>query len=322
MRLGDEPLSVSHVASILEKRDFENEDTKYTAWSQKSGINVENESLGTRAGLDTALYYYGDNYGKFNLIRDNGCALSKNAAFKLFGTTQGVLGEFVIIDGERYVVEKLIYGGAVPLIYKVKGENTDNSFDVLDIIPGQETAFSASELQMSVGVNSDIVINYEDVIKSFSALGKFVLWVALIFAALYLLSGITRGANELFSRTVMYGGLFLAAFGCYILVGPPVFIPDNFIPTRWSEFEFWSAVFTQFGDALKYYFSMKTYAPDLVFRSYILQTLTFALISAVLIIFASAAGRGIIKERGTEIGTSNFKEYYETICGKFQAGSS
>jgi hypothetical protein len=321
LRLGHQALNASQVTGILEKRDFENEDTRYTAWSQESGVTLENDSLGLHTQLDSALFYYGDNFGKFNLILDNGCALSEDAAFKVFGTTEGIPGEFVAINGERHIVEKLMYGNQVHLIYKVK-ENSRASFDVLDIIPGPETDFSPFEFRMNFGINSDIVIHYGDVTESFRTLGKFILWAALIFAVLFFLNGITRGADKLFRRTVMYAGLFLTAFSCYTLVGSPVFIPDSFIPTRWSEFEFWSAAFAQFKDALRYYFSMKTYVPDIIFRSYILQTLIFALIAAMLIIFASTAGCRIIKERGIKIGTGNFKEHYEAIRRKLNSRRS
>lgn len=281
LRSAGQFLNAPGVSDILEKRDFEDEEEKYTAWSQGNDINVENYSLGSRARLDHAIYYYGDNSGLFNLILDNGCALSEAAAFKIFGTAEGVLGEAVIINGEVYTVEKLLYGDATPMIYKVGKDNAKMNFDVLNITSDESAGFSASEMQLKYGINGDIAIAYRDVIKSSSAFGRLILWAAVIIAALIFTKRITKGSRNIIRWAGVCGELIFAVLLCGALIGSPFFLPDSFIPTRWSEFEFWSGAFSQLGDALKYYFSMKTYGPDVLFKTYILQNLFFAVLSAV-----------------------------------------
>ena len=290
-------LNAERMSGILERRDFEKEDVRYTAWSQENDITVENYSLGSRVRLDCALFYFGDNTGSFDLVLDNGCALSETSAFKIFGATKGILGETVVIGGENYIVEKLLYGKAVPLIYKASEDDLRTSFDALDIICGEGTEFSASEMRMVYGVSGDITIYYEDIAKSFGALGRLALWFAFAAFALIVAGGFASGLNKWLRRAVMAGGALLAVFCCYLLTGSPFYIPDSFIPTRWSEFEFWSSTFSRFGDTWNYYFSMRAYAPDILFRSHITKLLVFSLLSAASIVVAGVCARRAVNQK-------------------------
>ena len=296
MRLGARSLDAALISDMLEKRDIEAKDMKYLAWSQKGNVTVENYSLGRSAAFDETLCYYGDNHGFFSMVLDNGCALSAEASFKIFGANAGVIGETVIIGGENYIVEKLLYDNFTSVIYKVSEDNIQAEFDVLDIIPGEGDAVSVNEISMNYRVSGDIVIYYGEVIKFFSAIGTLLLWIAFITAAVFISGSAAKGLNTYIRRAVVWGGILLTAICCFAAFGSPVWIPDSFIPTRWSEFEFWSNTFTNYTGILKYYFSMKTYAPDVLFRSYIIKTLIFAALSAVCVIFAAAVAGKLVKK--------------------------
>jgi len=261
-RLSGYALNTAAMQNILDKRDGSREDVRYTAWTEQKSVVIENCALGLKGSFEKALCYFGDNQGIFNIISDKGCALSPDTAFKVFGTTRGILGENVLINGELYAVERLLYDEAASVVYKVNKDNTGVDFDVLNVIPGKGSGVSASEIVMNHNIRSDLVIYYREVIEFFS----------LSF-----------------------------------------YIPDSFIPTRWSEFEFWSNTFTNYGNAVKYYFSMKTYAPDTVFRSYMLKTVIFAaLFAAALIAFLICAFK-IVRERGIKVGVNYIKKCFKKI---------
>jgi len=280
MRLGAQGIGAELVCDMLDIRDIESQDVKYRAWGQINNITIKNYSLGSGAEFDKALYYCGDNYGRFSLLRDDGCALSEKAACKIFGTADNVLGESVVIDGEAYIVEKLLYDDSTPVIFKINEENTRMKLDVLDIIPGGGSTVSVNEISMNFMISGDLVIYYSEVISFFSAAGAMLLWIAAIIGVVIIIRGVTKGLKIYIRRLAICGGLLLAAVCCYMFAGSPVYIPDSFIPTRWSEFEFWSNTFAHYTEALKYYFAMKTYAPDTVFRTYIMTVLICAFLSA------------------------------------------
>jgi hypothetical protein len=150
----------------------------------------------------------------------------------------------------------------------LSGENAGTTLDVINIALAANDTISVSEINMNYNINEEIVIDYGIVVNFFAAVCRLMLWVALIAAA-----------ARLFRNPV---GILLAAALCYLLIGSPVYIPESFIPTRWSEFEFWSYTFAHYGDVLSYYFSMKTYAPDDIFRAYIIKGLLYAAISGAL----------------------------------------
>jgi len=299
LRMGSHSVSTFQIDDMMEKRDAEGKGLKYLGWSQNG---------------DT-LCYYGDNHGIFSLIHDDGCALSEIAAYEYFGTTDGVLGETVVIDGGSYILERLFYFGDVSAIVKAGGKSGE-SFDALDVIPGEGEAASVSELYMNHRVTGDIVIEYSSVIKFLEALGKLALWVGVLVTAFLVLKAAFARLGAISRRAVIFCGLLLAAFACYMFIGSPVYIPDSFIPTRWSEFEFWSAAFDNYRGVAGYYFSMKTYAPDLAFRAYMLKSLAFALLAAISVIIAGIAAVKLFRERGIEIGVDNFKKYHEMLRGK------
>lgn len=304
LRMGSKSLSTSQIDAMLEKRKADNGSFRYLGWSQK----------------DEMLYYYGDNSGAFNLILDNGCALSESEAYRYFGTTEGILGETVVINGESYVLEKLLRGHSVPAVLKVS-EKSEDGFDVLNIISGVGETASVSELALNYKVTGDIVIVYGPVIKFFEAMGKLALWAAFLIAAFGVLKAVCVELNAMARKLIIFCGLLATGFICWLLIGSPVFIPDSFIPTRWSEFEFWAATFDHYGSVVSYYFSMKTYAPDLIFRAYIIKSLAFALISAVSVILAGAIAVRLFRERGIKIGVDNLKKYHEMLRGKYESRS-
>ena len=288
LRLGARSVNPPKVAEMLEKRDAESEDMRYLAWGQTESATLEGGSLGRRSDVGEALYYCGDSHGLFSLVRDNGCALSEDAAFSVFGTSEGVLGESVIFDGETYVVERLLTGGSPAAVFKLSEDNRA-ALDVLNAVPVNGAGFSENEVRMNYGISGDIAVHYDVVIKFFAALCRLVVWVAALVTALFLMIRLTRGLNSNARKPAVLGGVLAAAAACLLLMGSPVFIPDSFIPTRWSEFEFWSGAFTGFTGSLNYYFSMKAYVPDVLFRSLMLEALAFALLSAVCIATAGAA---------------------------------
>jgi len=303
LRMENRTLTAGQIEDMLEKRNAEGEDFKYIGWSQE----------------DDKLYYYGDNYGVFNLILDNGCALSKTAAFEYFGTTEGILGEEVRINGVNYILEKLLYNDAASAVFKV-GEGNKAGFDALNIIPGAGNTVSVSEFYMNYRVTGDIVIDYSPVIKFFGAAAKLMLWAGLLLAVCFILRVVCADLSKFARRVVILCGLFAAAFICYLCFGSPGYIPDSFIPTRWSEFEFWASTFEHYSGVVSYYFTMKTYIPDLVFRAHILKALAFALFSAISLMIAGAAAGMILRERGIRIGVDNIKKHYETLRGQSTGG--
>jgi len=298
IRTGDRGITVGQVTDMLEKRDVLNEDFKYLAWSQTDGI----------------LRYYGDNHGIFSLIHQSGCAMSEKAAYDHFGTTVGIIGQDVTIDDERYIVERLLYGDSVSTILKVREEEKGTGFDVLNIVPGEGEKVSESALRMNFGVFSEITIVYGAVINFFGGLCKILLFAAVLAAVFCVLKAITA------KRSLVLCGLLIAFAGCCLLMGTPGYIPDSFIPTRWSEFEFWSNTFNYYGKVINYYFSMKTYAPDIVFRALIVKSMILTLLSAVSLVIAGTLFGRILKERGIGIGFDNFKKHDEALCGESEGG--
>ena len=75
----------------------------------------------------------------------------------------------------------------------------------------------------------------------------------------------------------------------YFFLGPPILLPDSFMPSRWSDFSFWGKTARGAAQAQNAFFSMKLYGPDM----YIRQTLLFSMLASVgrtIIVLAAAWG--------------------------------
>lgn len=355
VRMNGSPLTAEQAEDIAKQRRTEAEtesvsdanagsagvrELRYTAWTERKGEILKNTDLG-RTAKANVIYCSGDDSPRFHLALDNGCAVSEETAFALWGTAEEgkLLGSTVEIGDEEYIVEQIFQtdsptdkwsGGAVIARWKEKAKETagepkenedrglpadqgqDMEFDVLDISHPRGEKAPVSELLMAQNLTSDLEISYDELLAMAAALRKLPLWGVVLYAAVRLI--LTGRKRRLQSRNAAF--LLMTAAGlalpiaAALFVGAPFVVPQSFLPTMWSDFTFWSTTAEDTGKTLHDFMTMKLYGPDVWFRSVLASTaLLCVLQTALLLLFCLLVKRaGWISSEGPRKGPCEWSD--------------
>lgn len=286
-RLTQDTLSVEQVKKMRERRDQESERSRYVAWTQKRDMELTSPDLDRKIRLDQSLFFYGDNEGDFSLLLDNGCSLSADLAERLFGTAEGVEGEVVQIENIRYIIERVDSLASGKGVFKVP-EKATMGFNVVNVRGWTSAeALTVEELLWREGVSGKLIIDYDQLMDFFSAISSIPLWLVLI-GLLFLWR--KRQKQEEAQKTTLswikkiirivcsVGLLFMG----YWILGPPICLPAEAIPTRWSNFSFWTLMIERYQDRYHSFIQLAVYGPDQDFCQYLMKLMMSGVGSAVL----------------------------------------
>lgn len=182
-----------------------------TLWTMEADT-VFCEPVTGRSATGDVLYFSGDNQAGFQLVLENGCVLTEEMAFQIWGTDR-VIGQEVEVDGRRYVVERIIQswgesswsGNAAVARWTVQqgeqaspmgGDGLETgkpsqaaipSFDVLDVGSKGAGASASEELLRSLNLSGAVSVDFDERLASLLAVQRLPLWVAAAGAAVWLL---------------------------------------------------------------------------------------------------------------------------------------
>jgi len=289
LRFEKNPLDVDSLAEIYERQKAAGTDSKLAAWRQDYNIKIQDPALG--AGIESdVIFMWGDEKDVLGSFGGEGCAMSCDKAYELWGS-RDVLGKNVNVGGAKYQVTSVINN--IPGIIAVRKDNyeKDMKFVSLDMKPqsGEDESVRMEEFMLQNSKTADSTINYSDLL---SLAGNFCGFPALTISALMcgkILYGIyCCRKNEKGCRTIAYYVFFLSSWICICIYSGSIFfeIPSSFIPTKWSDFDFWSALIKRCAEALNGLRLMRTYALDSYIKNAFIYILTCSLLSSACFIAA------------------------------------
>lgn len=235
------PLSSDRVAEMRKLEEETEMPREFAAWSQENEAEIGNSDL-ARTHTVAAVAVCGRSdlvlEGTARLDEDDrdGCLIDENTAQKLFGNTN-VAGLPVEIKGKKKIIRGILYDAEDTVLYEAGSE---------------EQVFT--NLTVALGNTS-----YENLRQDFMARhaldGKFVRMDTLgwILGLLILLIPLILGCRLLkrclqtaweYRRDRAGILLFAAAAVCAAmllwLLARQIRLPADLIPTKWSDFSFWS----------------------------------------------------------------------------------
>lgn len=314
LRLEASPLTAEAVKQLTESKELNAklEETApanvplYTAWTQKNEMTLQNLRLGRKSTADV-IFYTGDNNSRFHLTLDNGCAITDELAFQLWGVGRGteILGSPLRIGSQDYIVEQILPSGkwtkgwtdGTVLARYQDGSASSHSpigsdpitFDVLEIHSPSGQPVSTEEIIAAGNLKNAFPLDFRQIQSMLSALRVLPIWCGAVFLAVFWISTAARKRAEAFSKVQeegkgitakwqpllgtavkwqgvpWLGGILLIALTGF-LFGSPFFIPQSFIPTRWSDFSFWGVKLEAVGEWFHKLATMAYYGPDVYFR--------------------------------------------------------
>ncbi|MCL2153168.1 MAG: hypothetical protein FWH57_09480 [Oscillospiraceae bacterium] len=201
-----------------------------------------------------------------------GCSVSSMLAWELWGGND-VVGKEIEIDGEKHLVRGVFEGDDLLALVSVRDEDTSQSFTAAELTrgPTSPTRSEALTFASSAGLGrpKSALIDTPTLLASLLAVAPLVI---LAFYALILCVGYLKVYPN-----ALRGGMLLALIAFAMLL--PSFLdklPDWIIPTRWSDFSFWSGIASQIGDDLREYLLLSPKLRDVAYKTLIIKQAVIA----------------------------------------------
>ena len=194
---------------------------------------------------DSSLVWQADFlYGMAPGTIDNiGCAISEPLALRLWGSTD-VLGKTVLIDGHERIVRGVFKSIHELALVSFTYDDTSESWNVVELTGGTPNITRNDALSFAIqsGLgNPDYVLTSIEPIFIATILPIIPLLIISIYA-LILIYKYLRKYHKPISKIAPFLLLIVIAL---ILPFALERLPSSIIPTRWSDFSFWSAQIAQ-----------------------------------------------------------------------------
>ena len=257
----------------MEKSEGEGEQPlPFSAFTQLDSQPVKSVLYGRSAQADILLFY-GDlrqiiqagmpETGFVSSADAGGCALDRETAFALWGSDR-VIGEKLIFEEKEYTVRAIFDapGGTVAIPISSEMGHTLSAIS-LGAADGQGAQLLAERFYERHGLPAPDVLSTGGWHRT---LARFFCLLPALPLIYILLAGMVReiwGMRETPVLCALWSLLTLAVVIALLLIsGVRLSFPQSLVPTRWSDFEFWSRLLRGFAANLRSTLLAPVLAPD------------------------------------------------------------
>ena len=227
-----------------------------TAWTQLTQAEIRNDTLGHLERLRLILFE-GDmkttapmslEMGSYVYSDDkSGCVIDKNSAYRLFGT-EAAVGNTLVYQNKYYYVRGVIKTIVPMLVLPGNAETVYNNLEFYYQGRNREQGEALTEeFLLQNGLMQDCVILdgyfYGKILHTILALP---IWILYAVVSILIIRFLWKKCRKLaLFPLILYcsiGFIGILGYGIilYQLTGNPVYIPEKFIPTKFSDFEYFS----------------------------------------------------------------------------------
>ena len=231
-----EPIDAARAQEIFTQEAELPESVGFCFWGESDSQAVSCKETGVVTEVNPVLIYGNSALLDAGVLAwQEGCFLDEDSAYRLFGTTDCFM-QALWLDERQYRVLGTI-PAIQPTMLAVAAETDGALLDrcVLSIQAGQGKQ-AASQFLLRWGLQGQWIDFYTLWAAVYNSL--LILPGILLFRVLYW--GIRRVRDCQCSKRIQYGVISLASAGLLILLFNRMMIPDDMIPSRWSDFSFWS----------------------------------------------------------------------------------
>lgn len=263
---------------------------EFCIWGQKDMVMLANQDLERYAQADTILLC-----GNPELVFEDcrlldrsdyeGCLVDEGISWELFGSTD-VAGEEISYEGKSYTIRGVLPGDRKMFAFQVDGSQSEQEKEsILNRITLQKPeGKTVQELQSMWNNSFDISVKLMD-LELLQGIGGFCMLLfplSVCICFLWYLYRQFREQEALIWKIGMAG--FAAAFFvcfCFFLKNQ-IYIPDDYIPTRWSDFSFWTELWEGKREALQLLIKMPKTDLDGGWMTPFVKTVGFGVLSEIL----------------------------------------
>lgn len=227
-----------------------------TAWNQERGI-VENKSIGTSTNaLILTVFGKMKSVCPMELVRGNfpysedeyGCIIDEDTAYKLFRDTN-ILGNEITYKQNKYYVRGIVKSDTPVLVVHSHDKKAnylnlelvfEDSQNVRDLTEYLMLSWGGYTSQNYTIVEGAFLAELSDVLWHFPA---WVLAFAIIIECFMIL---WKNRYNLLNIAILTLLLVVVCATVRWLSQAYINIPERFLPTKWSDFEFWTRTYKTF----------------------------------------------------------------------------
>lgn len=241
--------------NILEQEAQRDVPTDFAMWQESDGGNVKAENSGRSAEV-TVMRVRGKMsvlFGEFAPLTQEdmqGCCLDEQTALALFGS-MNVIGNQLNYENKTYIVRGVLrdYGGLIVLRPGTK-ELTDRI--TIKITADTSSTAQSREFMSQYGIAGHVLnhVMLKEVVQLFPLLLPLCIGIWLLVS---IRSNLKRDVHCRSDRYLCYGILVLTLVVLIATLVRFLQIPKDMIPTRWSDFQFWSNWLETFKEQVSVY---------------------------------------------------------------------
>lgn len=281
--LEEEGIPLRNAVEIKKANADQEEPMTFTFWEQQDGRLLENPEFARMTPVhgivllgDSRLVFKGGGFLEEGDLE--GCLMDEDTAAALFGNRNGV-GQTVRYEGRELVVRGLLEGVTETIVMEAEkdgmGEDEENlSFHHISLFHGADQKQDViSRFQNLTGIEGTVLSLAEYGRISAAVGGLFLLWVA--FSVLVPSFRLAQ-TGESFAKKTVYLAVSLGMIGLFCwMVEPDFSIPPEWIPSRWSDFDFWKALWEEQTQTFQNLFFGEPSQPVWFYRKPLLQCLGY-----------------------------------------------
>ncbi|MDF2543431.1 MAG: hypothetical protein K0S47_3149 [Herbinix sp.] len=316
VRMKTEEITEDEVRSALEKEKSVGMTAipEITAWSQQNDQEVGNTELG-RVVKTSIIVVSGDIsltapmsllHGNYPYQEDfKGCVIDAETAYQLYGM-EDAIGNTLNYKDKEYYVRGVVKTLSSLLI--LPGDNETQYTNLEFIYPDQERGeeLAAGFLLQNDFPKDYLLIDsnlYGNMQRSFLVLPT---WIFYFVISWIILRFLWKRRRDVKSRTVVICGAagMIGVLGYGILLyqytGNPIYIPEKLIPTRFSDFDYWSAQLLRMKEQVKNIHYVLPNNRDILLEKVTIQTVPNAISLLLLYLTFLLSCRNLMHGRETE----------------------
>lgn len=280
-------ISFSQLAHMREREKRTEVSLDFTAWKQINYENLESLELGKTVFVD-AIAFSGQpemifpQAGGLSPQDLRGCIIDKQTSYQLFGD-DNALGGTIVYDGREYFVRNII-SAPKGLFLFVPPEEKEIAFDRISLstagLPFSQRGIEEFSYRHGISVNFSISNGvYQGMGKLFAFLPPAAIFATLLFRMFFWI-------KKKRDYPVLMGiGLLIMTFIIAMLLWITDFhwsLPESFIPTRWSDFEFWGKLWSQWMQHTKQFIFMEKCQTERYLLSFVITSMLYGIVSFLI----------------------------------------
>lgn len=282
LRLNSKPISVEEFNNIQEKVKQEKlEEKNVIGWFQKNDQNIVDEK--NYSVKSNVIYSFGKLPYEIGISFDKTCAISYDKAYELW-RSYDIEGKYIKVGDNTFKVTSILRD--ISNIIVVNANNIQElkyeKINVIEIEGSNDIFWSSINFENENLIESDIVINYENISNMLRKISIMPAYVMFLLIIIKLFVKIIEN-----KKNILHVFIFTAICVIWININVKILkltfdLPQNLIPTKWSDFNFWKNKINIFKEYIISLNMTKMYDIDIWIKSRAIIIILNSLVSTII----------------------------------------